>query len=340
MALRDALIASWYAPRATPLALALAPLGWVFRALVALRRALYRSGVLRARRVRVPVVVVGNITVGGAGKTPLVAALVRELAARGRRPGVVSRGYGGAVRGVREVRPGDAPALVGDEPLLLAAAGCPVVVGRERAAAAQALLDAHPGCDVVVCDDGLQHYALARDVEIVAIDARRGLGNGRLLPAGPLREPRSRLDEVDAIVRLVDGAGDAPRAGTNGRETTMTHVPAGLRNLADPARRVDPSDWRGARVHAVAGIAHPQRFFDLLARLGVQAVPHAFGDHHAFTPADLALPGADVIVMTAKDAVKCAGFADERCHALDIRACLDPALVALVMDRLDGRQAA
>ncbi|HEX4882897.1 MAG TPA: tetraacyldisaccharide 4'-kinase, partial [Casimicrobiaceae bacterium] len=303
MAFRDRLVASWYAPRRTPLALALWPLALLFRAVVALRRALYAAGVLRSERAPVPVVVVGNLAVGGAGKTPLVVALAAALAARGRRPGIVSRGYGGTVRGVREVRPGDDPAIVGDEPLLLAATGHPVVVGRDRPAAVRALLAAHPACDVVVCDDGLQHYALARDVEIAVVDASRGLGNGLVLPAGPLREPAARLARVDAVVTLVAADGEGRSAPP--RETTMTHVPAGFRNLADPSRAVDPAAWAGRRVHAIAGIGHPQRFFDLLARLGVRATPHPFDDHHAFTPDDLALPDADVIVMTAKDAVKC-----------------------------------
>jgi tetraacyldisaccharide 4'-kinase len=336
---RDRLLAAWYAPRATPLAAALLPLSWLFRVIVALRRKLYRGGVLPAAKLPVPVVVVGNLTAGGAGKTPLVIALAQALAKAGRQPGIVSRGYGGTVAGVRGVGDDDSANEVGDEPLLLAASGHPVFVGRDRAAAARALLAAHPGCDVVVCDDGLQHYALARDVEIAVVDLSRGLGNGLMLPAGPLREPPSRLDEVDAVVRLVDARSHA-LAPRNARETTMTHEVAGWRNLADPRRRVDPAAWRGRRVHAIAAIGHPQRFFDLLAQLGVDAVPHAFPDHHAFVPEDLALPDAEVIVMTAKDAVKCASFADARCHALDIHARIDPALVARVLERLDGRQAA
>lgn len=340
MNLRDRLVASWYAASPTLLAVALAPLAWLFRAVVALRRALYRSGILRSARLPVPVVVVGNLTAGGAGKTPLAIALAHALAAAGRRPGLVSRGYGGSYSGVREVRGGDDSAEVGDEPLLLAASGHPTFVARDRAAAARALLAAHPECDAIVCDDGLQHYALARDVEIAVVDGSRGLGNGWMLPAGPLREPVARLDEVDAVVRLVDAPEATVRVPHGVRETAMTHEVAGWRNLAEPRRAVDPAAWRGRRVHAIAGIGHPQRFFRLLASLGVDAVPHAFADHHRFTREDLAIADADVIVMTAKDAVKCAAFADERCHALDIRARIDPALVALVLERLDGRQAA
>ena len=196
----------------------------------------------------------------------------------------------------------------------------------------------HPECDVILSDDGLQHYRLRRDVEIAVIDDARGLGNGLLLPAGPLREPASRLDTVDAIVRLVADA--SPRRGGAAREFAMTHEPAGFRNLVDPSTPADPSRWPASGVHALAGTGNPQRFFDLLRRMGIAAIPHAFPDHHAFDPADLDIPGAQVILMTAKDAVKCARFADARCFALDIRAAIDPALVDLVLRRIDGRQVA
>jgi len=298
--------------------------------------------VLASTRVPVPVVVVGNVAVGGTGKTPLVIALANALAEHGRRPGIVSRGYGTSGAAPREVTPGDDPVEVGDEPLLLAASGVPVVVARDRVAAARALLATHPSCDLILADDGLQHYALARDIEIVAVDGTRAFGNGRMLPAGPLREPRSRADAADAIVTLVtpDASREPATVDARGRRTTMTHVPVGLRNLAEPSRRVDPTAWPHGTVHAVAGTGNPRRFFDLLARMGIEAVPHAFADHHAFVPADLDFAGASAIVMTAKDAVKCARFADARLHALDIRAVIDPALVALILERIDGRQAA
>lgn len=338
MALRDRLVAAWYAPRVTGLATVLTPLSWLYGFVVAARRALYRRGFLRRTHVGVPVVVVGNVTAGGAGKTPLVIALAAALAARGRKPGLVSRGHGGRERRAREVRAGDDPAIVGDEPLLLAAAGAPVWIGRDRAAAAAGLRAAHAECDVVLSDDGLQHYALERDVEIAVVDATRGLGNGLLLPAGPLREPVSRLDEVDAVVHLVADRSSATARGP--QAFLMTHVPVGLRNLADATRVADPGRWPKGSVHAVAGIGNPQRFFDLLATLGIEAIAHPFPDHHVFVARDLEFPGAQAILMTAKDAVKCARFADARCYALDIRAVLDPALVDLVLERIDGRQAA
>jgi tetraacyldisaccharide 4'-kinase len=332
MASADRVVAAWYARGPTPLAIALAPLAAVYAAAVAARRALYRAGVLRAARVRAPVVVVGNLAAGGAGKTPLAIAIADALAARGWHPGFVSRGYGRRTGDVRLVHAGDDPDDVGDEPLLLAATGRPVAVGADRVAAARRLLDADPACDVVVADDGLQHYALARDVEVAAIDASRGLGNGWMLPAGPLREPASRLRDVDAVVRLVPR--DAWRTTGDARDTLMAHEPLRWRNLADPARVEDPSTFRPARAFAIAGTAHPRRFFDLVAALGIEARTRAFADHHRYAPADLALPEAGAILMTAKDAVKCVRFADARCWALDIRTRVDPALVDRIEEKL------
>ena len=336
MAFRARLVAAWYAGKPTPLAVALLPLSWLFAAVVALRRALYRHGWLKRESAGVPVVVTGNITAGGSGKTPLAMALATALAASGRKPGLVSRGYGGNARVAREVREGDDPGIVGDEPPLLAGAGFPVWIGRDRVVAARALRQAHPECDVIIGDDGLQHYRLARDVEIAVIDDARGLGNGWMLPAGPLREPASRLRDVDAIVHLVP-TGEVPVKGADARHSFMTHAPVRFRNLVDPASAVDPRTWGKGEVHAIAGIGHPQRFFDLLEAMGIELTGHAFPDHHVFVADDLALPQARVIVMTAKDAVKCARFADARCHALDIRAVIDPALVSLVLERIDGR---
>jgi len=334
----ESVVAAWYAPRPTLGAWLLWPFSLVFGLVVAIRRLLYRSGVLRAERVRAPVVVVGNITLGGSGKTPLVIALAEALRARGWSPGIVSRGYGGSSRAPRAVTADDDPAVVGDEPPIIAQAGFAVWIGRDRPAAARALLAANPQCDVIVSDDGLQHYRLARDVEIAVLDGTRGLGNGLLLPAGPLREPASRLAGVDAIVRLVaDSEGGIAQGG---RTTLMTQVPQQWRNLRDASRVADVATWRGAGVHAVAGIGHPERFFALLRAQGVVAAEHAFADHHAFVAADFAWPGATAILMTQKDAVKCAAFADERFWYLPVRASIDPALVALVEHKIRGSQTA
>ena len=260
----ERVVAAWYAPRVTVLAALLWPLSLPYRLVVALRRALFRAGALRVQRMPVPVIVVGNITVGGTGKTPLVRALAEHLAARGFRPGIVSRGHGGSETGPVAVAADDDPRRVGDEPPLHAAAGFPVWIGRDRPAAARALLAAHPQCDVLIADDGLQHYALARDVEIVAVDAARGLGNGLMLPAGPLRESVTRLVGVDAVVR-VSVAPERPPPVVAG-ESLAPLVPLHWRNLCDPTLSADPQQWRGRPVHALAGIGDPGRFSRCCAR--------------------------------------------------------------------------
>jgi tetraacyldisaccharide 4'-kinase len=333
------LVATWYTPRVTPLAAVLWPLSILYRFLVAVRRGLFHAGLLRAQALPVPVVVVGNINAGGVGKTPLTHALAEKLLQRGFAPGIVSRGYGGSNVAPRAVVEGDDPRVVGDEPLLHATAGFPVWIGRDRAEAARGLLRAEPGCDVILADDGLQHYALARTMEIAVVDASREFGNGLMLPAGPLREPVSRLDDVDAVVRLV--ARDVPRpAAASGAQTLMTHEPLPWRNLVQPDRVADAAQWRGMEIHALSGIGNPQRFFDMVASLGIAARCHAFPDHHDFTAGDIAYPGATAILMTQKDAVKCMAFADERCWYLPLRAVVDPALVALVMEKIRGFKAA
>lgn len=303
------------------------PLSWLFCLLVWLRRKAYATGVLHSWHAPVPVVVVGNITVGGTGKTPLTLWLARYLRSAGCHPGIVSRGYGGRMRGTLPVTAASVAAEVGDEPLLMARRGsCPVWVGRDRPAAVRALLRANPRCDVVLCDDGLQHYALARDVEIAVIDGRRGLGNGRLLPAGPLREPASRLRQVDAVVMH----GAAPAQGG----FDMRLVGATFRNVADPARTAGAEAFIGLALHAVAGIGYPQRFFDQLAGMGLHAEAHAFPDHHAYRSEDLQFPGAQAILMTEKDAVKCRDFAGAHCWYLEVDAEVSDALGRLVLDKI------
>jgi tetraacyldisaccharide 4'-kinase len=333
------------------LAALLAPLSVVYLGVLALRRRAYGIGLLRAERPGVPIVVIGNLYVGGTGKTPLTIELVRALAARGRRPGVISRGYGRSDDRPRVVAVDAAPEDVGDEPLLIArATGRPVAVGARRAEAARALLAAHPTCDVLVADDGLQHLALARDVEIALLDAR-GLGNGWVLPAGPLREPPARLAQVDAIVRH----GAAPPAPAAVPAFAMTtRLEGTLRRLDGQAEdHVTALAARqrqtGERVAAAAGIGVPQRFFDMLAAAGVRldaVLP--LPDHATFSADTFAALDADIVLITEKDAVKCARIEalrrDARLWVAPLAAHIDPALVDFVLARLakaqDGSPAA
>lgn len=347
----------WYCT--TPLHLLLLPLSFIFRLLAALRRALYRSGILTSEKLPVPVIVVGNITVGGSGKTPLTLWLAQQLIDEGWHPGIISRGFtkgtqstakqasrridsGGAETSVPQaVFPASSPDVVGDEAVLMAQRGlCPVWVGRDRPATGRALLQAHPECDVLLSDDGLQHYRLRRDAEIAVVDGMRRFGNGYLLPAGPLRETPSRLNEVDAVV--INGG-----TAANG-EYRMQLDGSVFHNLLNPDTLMRASDFHGLRLHAIAGIGHPQRFFAHLNNLGLALQAHSFPDHHRYTPADLAYADADAILMTEKDAVKCAAlsnqenFATEKCWVLRVDAQLDPALTHHILERIapNGRKTA
>jgi tetraacyldisaccharide 4'-kinase len=289
----------WYGSH--PLSLLLAPLGAAFAAVAAARRRAYHSGLLRSVKLPVPVIVVGNITVGGTGKTPLVIWLVETLRTMGHRPGVVSRGYGGRARTwPQRVTADSDPALVGDEPVLIARrCACPVVTAPQRVSAARTLL-AEYDCDVIVSDDGLQHYALARDLEIVVMDGARRLGNGRCLPAGPLREAPSRLQHVDIVV--INGEARAGECG-------LRLVGERSRALLDPSLEQPLDHWRSGTVHAVAGIGNPARFFAHLRKHGLEVVEHAFPDHHRFQSRDIAFGDGRPVLMTEKDAVKCRAFA-------------------------------
>ena len=315
----------WY--RLSPVSVLLFPVSLVFRLLVALRRLLFRAGALPSVRLHVPVIVVGNLTVGGTGKTPLILALAEALRRKGLHPGILSRGYGGTDAGPRAVSAGEDAAQVGDEPLVLAErSGCPVWIGADRAAAARALLAAHARCDVILCDDGLQHYRLRRDFEI-AVEDERGFGNGLLLPAGPLREPADR--RVDATV--VNGAEPWPGA------FRMRLTPAGLYRVDAHAAPLMQSELSGKKLHAVAGIGNPERFFAGLSRMGLAFSAHPFPDHHAFRAADLEFADCDFVLMTEKDAVKCRDFGRRDLIAVRVGAEIDPSLTELILERIHGR---
>ena len=316
-------------------ALCLLPLAAIFAALVAARRGLYRCGWLKSERLRVPVVVVGSIIVGGSGKTPLTLWLVEALRRKGLRPGIVSRGHGGSGL-VAEVLADSAAARVGDEPLLLKRrTQVPVFVGRDRVAAARALLAAHPECQVIIADDGLQHYRLQRDVEIAVLDAR-GAMNAWPLPAGPLREPLARLRQVDALV-VNSSQGGAGAAVQPPPRFAMRLVGAQFCSLAEPQRMRAAADFVGQRLAALAGIGDPWRFFEHLRNLGLVCECHPFPDHHRFSAGDLAGIEADALLMTEKDAVKCSGLTDRPAWVLPVSAEVEPDLASLVMEKLYGR---
>ncbi len=325
----------WYDGAPVPwTARLLAPL---YAAVAGLRRGLYRRGWLRGRQVPVPVpvIVVGNITAGGTGKTPLTIALVERLREAGWKPGVASRGYGRDDAGsARWITPELAPELAGDEPLLIAwKTGVPVRVDRDRVAAARALLEA--GCDVVVCDDGLQHYRLARDIEIEVVDAQRRYGNGLLMPAGPLREPVARARDCDfRVVNLgqASDAGEVPPGAGFGEWTMRLRIDS-ARPLRGGRER-SLQGFAGQRVHAVAGIAHPQRFFQMLRTRGIGVVPHAFADHHRYQASDLSFGSELPVLMTEKDAVKCKAFATDWHYAVPLQAELPAAFWVALLDRL------
>lgn len=302
----------------------------IYAGVTHLRRRAYAAGLLRARRVAVPVVVVGNIAIGGTGKTPLTIALVERLRAEGWTPGVASRGYGRSdEKSARWVDRDTDPTEGGDEPVLIAhRTRAKVRVDRDRVAAAQALVEA--GCDVVVCDDGLQHYRLARDVEIEVIDGRRRYGNGRLLPAGPLREPPERAARCD--FRVVNGGGSGEIQPGFGE--WLMQLRAGDVQPMHGGRPRLLSSFAGQRVHAVAGIGHPERFFAMLRANDIAVVPHAFGDHHRYTNDDFQF-GSDLpVLMTEKDAVKCMAIAGPQYFSVPVRGELPEAFWVALLDKL------
>ncbi|MGD9356105.1 MAG: tetraacyldisaccharide 4'-kinase [Chromatiales bacterium] len=312
-----------------PVALLLFPLSLLMRLVVFLRRLAYKVRLLPVYRSRVPVIVIGNLTVGGTGKTPLVIWMCNHLATLGYRPGVVLRGYGGkAATWPQQVRADSDPQVVGDEAVVIAQqTGCPVCASPSRADAAHALLE-HDDCDVIISDDGLQHYALGRDIEIVVIDGDRRFGNGMLLPAGPLRESPRRLRRVDFVI--VNGH-------CSDTEQCLRLEPGPLVNLVTGETR-PLANFRGESVHLVTGLGNPQRFIDMLRDAGLDADQQLFPDHHDYRPDDFAFGDELPVIMTAKDAVKIRPFADHHYWYLRLEVKPPVDVIDQILNRLRTRQ--
>lgn len=319
MSAADRLLEAWY--RGHPALVLLRPLEWLYRRVVQRKRARFLAGEGEIYRAPVPVAVVGNVTVGGTGKTPLILFLIEHCRGRGLKVGVVSRGYGAKPPSLPwRVRADQPAAQAGDEPLLIVQrTDVPLMIDPDRSRAVRALL-AEEALDLILCDDGLQHYRLARDLEMVLIDAARGLGNRRCLPAGPLREPAERLQAVDAV--LYNGA-EADRA--DGYAFRLQ--PIALVNLASGERVGLEHFPAGQAVHAVAGIGNPQRFFNTLEALNWRPVPHPFADHAQYGAAQLSFEPPLPLLMTEKDAVKCRAFAAADWWYLAVDAVPTPAFV-------------
>lgn len=328
----ESLVSAWYQPKFNPLLSPLLPLSKLMVWQVKRRLNQYQKSRQGLWQPPVPVIVVGNIAVGGTGKTPLVAALVAALASRGFRPGIISRGYGAAIDTFpATVLSDDDPSLSGDEPVMLAEmTGVPVVIDPDRPAAARHLLSEHD-CDVIISDDGLQHYALVRHVEIIVLDGVRWLGNGYCLPAGPLREPIDRIHSVDFVVSNGEPVCDAKTIAYD----TMQLVPAHFVNVkTGEVIELSERAVLGTHIHAVAGIGHPQRFFDLLQTLGFEGVDYAFPDHYVYSADDFVFVDGLPVIMTSKDAIKCRDFARNDWWYLAVDATLPDSFWSRVSEKL------
>lgn len=305
------------------------PLSALFRLLAQRRRDQFLQGKKQVYRAPVPVIVVGNITVGGTGKTPLTIWLVQQLQARGFRPGIVSRGYGGnAPQYPHRIAQNDTAVIAGDEPLMLARrTGVPVMIDPDRSAAVQALLQ-QTDCNLVISDDGLQHYRLGRTFELVVLDGSRGLGNGELLPVGPLREPEARLQQVDAIVVNGDVLHPSLYALPSAYRHSLHIVPGTFKSLLDHSDCPLETVRTQPRLVAIAGIGNPHRFFDTLRQLGIQCECRAFPDHHAYSAQDIADLRDATLLTTEKDAVKLQGL-------LGVKGCYLPVDAEVQGDLID-----
>ncbi len=326
---RNYLIEQWY--QGKNWGWVLWPAAKVFSWVVKLRQMAYAKNYLKSYQASVPVIVVGNITVGGTGKTPLVIYLAQLLREQGYRPGIVTRGYKGVIKSIVMVSANSDPKIVSDEAVLLAQrTQCPVMIARKRSVAARHLIRHHK-VDVIISDDGLQHYALQRDIEIAVIDGDRRFGNGHCLPMGPLREPVQRLASVDLLV-VNNSKSNEPR------EQAMQLVCTKIYALTKPNIVRELKDFAGKTVHAIAGIGYPERFFQQLRAAGLEVIPHSFPDHHAFSPADISFVDALPVLMTEKDAVKCKCFASAKHWVVAVDAQLPVEFSTQVLDMVKGFQ--
>ncbi len=324
----------WYTKH--PLGVLLTPFSWIYTLIIVLRRLCYQSGLIAVNQIDAPVIIVGNITVGGTGKTPLVILLAEYFRNKGFNPGIVSRGYGAELSGkTQQVRPDSDPALVGDEPVLIAKrTNCPVAIAVQRRKAAEELIE-HSDCDLILCDDGMQHYSLGRDLEIAVIDGQRRFGNQHCLPAGPLREPISRLDTVDFVVsKYIAGR----------HEYKMEYSYGDLVSLVDSTKTIPVSSLLDQSVHAIAGIGNPDRYFSYLRNQKLKLIMHEFPDHYPYTPEDINFNDGLPVVMTEKDAVKCASYATKLHWYLPISAALPESftyrLDTLMKEIINGQKTA
>lgn len=322
------IIDQWYNPK--PWGKVLWPFSKIFDTIVKFRKYCYDKKYFASYKASVPVIIVGNLTVGGTGKTPLVIHLAHLLKANGYNPGIVSRGYKGTVNSVVLVSPYSNPKVVSDEAVLLAnRSNCPVIVSKKRIVGIEQIVR-HNKVNVIISDDGLQHYALERDIEIAVIDGERRFGNGYSLPMGPMREPEERLNSVDLIV--TNGS-----TAASSREHIMRIVCHDLYSLSHPNKTKKLEEFVGRPVHAIAGIGCPERFFQQLRDLGIIVIPHPFPDHYEFSPADVAFADQLPVLMTEKDAVKCKHFANTK-HwvvpvSVELPQSFDATLLQLVKER-------
>ena len=319
---------SWY--QLKPIRYLLLPISILYQFVMALRQLAYKTGLLKQQHLSVPVIIIGNITVGGTGKTPVVIWLAEQLKQAGYKPGIISRGYGGQAQAEhypQAVRATSDPNIVGDEPVIISQqTDCPMAVSPKRVDAAQYLIDTHQ-CNVIISDDGLQHYALARDIEIAVIDGSRLFGNRYCLPAGPLREPIVRLRHVDFII-------------FNGNNSNADYVmqlnPGPVINVADNRVQRTLTDFADQMVHSIAGIGHPERFFNYLTDAGLTITPHHFADHYRFRAIDLHFNDTNPILMTEKDAIKCRTFATDNMWYIPVKASINNNLADHILSKLAG----